>query len=195
MKQAVPASDLLGERVGVSDDIAVLRRQYPRDGWRTHASFGQLADFWLGVHAALRHEGDEVSRVVDAFRERRIDAAAFRRAFVPRLNGFLQHLDQHHRIEDHAYFPKFRQLDPKLVAGFDLLEADHALIQERLVATVDHARKLLEATAAPGVDCRGAVDGYVGAAGTLIDLLQRHLDDEEDLVIPALLHHGERPLL
>ncbi|WP_294302979.1 hemerythrin domain-containing protein [uncultured Sphingomonas sp.] len=187
-----PMTLKLGERRGLPDEIALLRAAFPKDTWRAHANFGQLADFWLHVHASLRHEGAEVSRIVDAFRARQIDTARFQQGFVTGLNHFLQHLDQHHRIEDHAYFPKFRQLDERLVVGFDLLEGDHALIHERLVATVEQARALLQAL--PGPDAAHAIDGYAVQMQRFIDLLLAHLADEEDLVIPAILQHGERAL-
>ncbi len=188
-----PPALRLGDRAGLPDDIAFLRADYPRGDWRVHANFGQLADFWLQVHASLRHEGSEVSRVVDAFRNRQLGADEFQRAFVPRLNGFLQHLDQHHRIEDDAYFPKFRKLDERLVIGFDLLETDHELIHERLVATVEHARQMIDMLSSPAA--HRAADAYAVEAEVLLDLLLKHLGDEEELVIPAMLKHGERPLL
>jgi iron-sulfur cluster repair protein YtfE (RIC family) len=184
----------LDNRDGLPDDIAFLRAHYPRGDWRLHTNFGQLADFWLQVHASLRHEGSEVSRLVDAFRDRRIDANQLQRAFVPLLNGFLQHLDQHHRIEDSLYFPKFRLLDERMVVGFDLLEADHTQIHHHLVATVEHARGLLNALSGPGEIARTAADEYADTAQNLLDLLVKHLADEEELVIPAMLQHGERPL-
>jgi hemerythrin-like domain-containing protein len=136
-----------------------------------------------------------VLRVVGAFRAREIDGQAFQRAFVPRLNGFLQHLDQHHRIEDHAYFPTFRQLDERMVVGFDLLEADHALIHERLVETVERAKGLLNALATGTEAQSRAAESFAIEAKGLVRLLEQHLSDEEELVIPAMLKHGERPLL
>ncbi|MEN2786110.1 hemerythrin domain-containing protein [Sphingomonas qilianensis] len=194
MNDSSPAALVLGARGGLPDDIAFLRAPYPRGGWRAHAGFGQLADFWLQVHASLRHEGGEVARIVDAFREQRIDAAQLQRAFVPGLDGFLQHLDQHHRIEDAAYFPRFRQLDDRLVIGFDLLEGDHQIIHQQLIATVAQARGLISALALPGDDARRAADLYAADAGKLLHLLLQHLADEEELVIPAMLKHGERTL-
>lgn len=185
----------LGERAGLSDDVAFLRAQYPREDWRLHANFGQLAGFWLQVHASLRHEGSEVSRIVDSFRDRQIDGHKFQGVFIPRLNGFLQHLDQHHRIEDHAYFPKFRQLDERLIVGFDLLEADHDLIHQRLVAIVSHARGLLNALSTSAENARRAADVYAAEAQSFLGILLHHLADEEELVIPSMLEHGERLLL
>lgn len=185
----------LAERSGLDDAVAYLRAAHPPQQWRSHANFGQLAAFWLQVHDALRSEAADVARVVDGFRSGQVDAPAFQRAFVPRLNGFLQHLDHHHQIEDAAYFPKFRTLDARMVAGIDLLEADHALIHQGLDATVDGARALLTALAMPGDAARHAADRYAQGVGAFAALLARHLADEEDLVIPALLEHGERPLL
>ena len=185
---------ILGERAGLSDDIAMLRPTFPRAGWRGHANFGQLADFWLQIHATLRAEAAEVARIVTAFRDRGGDSQAFGRAFVPALNRFLQHLDQHHNIEDHAYFPKFRALDPRMQAGFDLLDSDHRLIHDQLAATVGKGRALLQSLATPG-DARRAVDDYAVTQDRLVSLVGAHLGDEEELVIPAILQHGERRLV
>jgi hemerythrin-like domain-containing protein len=136
--------------------------------------------------------GAELGQLTTTFREGRLDPGHFQRAFVPRLNQFLQHLNGHHQIEDHAYFPKFRTLDARMVAGFDLLEADHRLIHEALLASARSGQALL-ITLPRGADAsRAAADSYAGDAEHLLALLARHLADEEDLVLPAMLHHGER---
>ncbi|MEG3175978.1 hemerythrin domain-containing protein [Sphingomonas sp. RB3P16] len=185
---ALPLSD----RVGVPAEIAYLRAAYPAPQWRSHRNYGELSAFWLSVHASLREQGGQVQQVTAALREGRIDPAAFQSAFVPRFNHFLQHLTGHHQIEDHAYFPKFRALDPRMVAGFDLLENDHAVIDATLHETVEQARALLAALGQPGDARLVATDRFAGASDHLMGLLARHLADEEDLVLPAMLEHGER---
>ena len=115
-------------------------------------------------------------------------------AFVPQLNSFLQHLDHHHRVEDHIYFPKFRQLDGRLSVGFDLLETDHVLIHQNLVQTIEQARALLAALSQSADRRRQAAETFGDRIEHLLKLLQQHLRDEEDLVIPALLEHGEQAL-
>ena len=181
----------LATRDGISDDIAYLRSRYPKGDWTKHVNFGQLCDFWLHVHQSLRAEGAAVERIIADFREGRLDAHAFPDRFVPALNQFLGHLDGHHRIEDSVYFPKFRALDPRMERGFDLLEADHHAIHAALETTVNSARGLLASLTRPTPDARAA-DGHADHAATLTVLLLRHLADEEDLVIPAMLEHGER---
>ena len=181
----------LDARAGISDDIAYLRAAYPKGDWANHVNFGELCNFWLHVHQSLRTEGAAVERIIADFREGRLDARAFPHRFVPALNQFLGHLDGHHRIEDAVYFPKFRALDPRMQRGFDLLEADHHAIHAALETTVTSARGLLASLDRPDRTAREA-DDHAGHAATLTRLLLRHLADEEDLVIPAMLEHGER---
>jgi iron-sulfur cluster repair protein YtfE (RIC family) len=181
-------------RDGLSDDIAYLRAAYPKGDWRAHANFGDMAGFWLHVHDSLRHHGAQLDRLTRSFQTGPGQAGDFQRAFVPGINQFLSHLNGHHQIEDSAYFPKFRALDPRMEAGFGLLEADHALIHEQLLASVDTARAMVQALGSGG-DPRQATDAYAAASARLLDLLMRHLADEEDLVIPAILRHGERSIL
>ena len=187
-----PAPLALATRGGLPEEIAYLRATYPAPDWRTHRNFGELSAFWLQVHASLRDHGAGLQRTTLAFREGRLDVAGFQRFFVPHLNQFLQHLNAHHQIEDSAYFPKFRALDRRMEIGFDLLENDHHVIHDALLASADRARGLLAAMPRDDDTRRRAADHYADGADALLALLLRHLADEEDLVIPAMLDHGER---
>lgn len=184
---------ILDSRPGLPDELAYLRSSYPAANWRKHSNFGELSDFWLHVHDHLRGQGSALREAASAYREGQVDTSRFRQFLVPSLNQFLQHLSAHHHIEDHSYFPKFRLLDPRMVAGFDLLERDHGVIHEALLATAQAANEFLQAPADAAASQRSA-DAYAAAADQLLALLTRHLADEEDLIIPAMLHHGERSL-
>lgn len=183
---------LLASRLGLPATIAYLRDTYPAPQWHDHPNFGDLAAFWMQVHASLRDQGGQLQQITHAFREGVLDATAFQQAFVPRFNHFLQHLEGHHQIEDAAYFPKFRLLDPRMQTGFDLLENDHDVIHQAAVTALEGARMLLVALPRGAAQARSASDHYADATDRLMQLLARHLADEEDLVIPALLEHGER---
>lgn len=189
--QPVPS---LADRTGLPDAIAYLRGDYPASGWRQARTFGGLAAFWLDVHASLRREGAQLDATTTALREGTLETDAFTRAFVPQINRFLSHLDGHHGIEDAVYFPKFRALDPRMATGFDVLDADHLQIHSALQASVESARALLAALQRGAEAARHPADAYASHADRLVVLLHRHLADEEDLVLPALLHHGERAL-
>ena len=181
----------LETRDGLPDTVAYLRASFPQQDWRRHANFGELSAFWLQVHEHLRGQGAALNQATTDYREGRADAVRFRQYFVPTLSHFLQHLNGHHQIEDRFYFPKFRALDPGMVAGFELLDSDHRLIHEALVATAENANRLLQSPE-EGDEARRTADAYARAADRLLALLNRHLADEEDLVIPAMLQHGEQ---
>ena len=125
----------LETRAGLPETIAYLRSSFSQSDWRNHPNFGELSAFWLQVHDHLRGQGTALSQATADYREGRLESGRFRQFFAPTLSQFLQHLNGHHQIEDHLYFPRFRPLDPRMVAGFDLLERDHQLIHEALLAT------------------------------------------------------------
>lgn len=186
-------SDLaLESRSGLPDELAYLRSIYARDTWGAHSNFGELANFWLHIHEGLRREGAMLREATADFREGRLDADAYRRFFAPNLSHFLQHLNGHHQIEDRVYFPKFRALDPRMAAGFDLLDSDHREIHRALLESAEGANGFLAAFDQDAGSLAREGEAYALLADRLLALLVRHLADEEDLIIPAMLHHGER---
>jgi hemerythrin-like domain-containing protein len=185
---------LLPNRSGLPSEIAYLRSRYPKPQWRAHRNFGEMTAFWLKVHDALRGWGANLKRMTHDFREGRLDAASFRQQFAPYLGHFLQHLDGHHQIEDGHYFPRFRALDTRMIAGFDLLENDHAIIHDRLLDTATSGQALIAALATGDTAARRVAAAYTDNADRLLDYLLRHLADEEDLVVPGILEHTERKI-
>ena len=143
----------------------------------------------------FRELGAALSAGLADHREGRVDVAAFRRWFAPRLSFFLQNLEGHHQIEDEHYFPAFQAAERKLAYGFELLESDHEIIHTDLMFTADTANSFLAAETAsggkPDDPARRAADAYADASERLLRRLIRHLEDEEDLIIPLILDRGE----
>ena len=175
-------------------DISYLREKYPRESWDEHRNFGQTAQFWLQMHDMFRELGGMLKAATADFREQDSDPEQFQRFLAPRLGYFLNHLQGHHEIEDNSYFPLFRSADKRLIVGFDLLENDHEVIHEKLIASAETGQALIEALHSEGSAARFAADAYAQNADLLLDWLLRHLDDEEDLVVPAILEHSEQAL-
>lgn len=183
-----PQPDALGSRPSLPSSMLWLRDGLPRDRWADAALPG-TARHWLAMHAGFRRARDAMDAAVRDHREARIDVRALHARLIPTLGGFLQHLDGHHRVESGHYFPQFRRIEPRIEAGIDLLDRDHDAI---------HAE--LEALAARGGDFHRAVvvgrpaDDAAARLAEALDragpLLVRHLDDEEDIVIPLLARHG-----
>ncbi len=184
----------LARRNGWPEDLRVLIARYPREQWAGHGNLGEMAQFWLSRHDMFRELSSSSSSIADRFRAGELTPAEFPRLFVPRLQFLLQQLDLHHQIEDHHHFPLLRAADDRLARGFDVLEADHHVIHADMAATADAANALLRALQGDADTLRRRGDDYAAASGALLKGLVRHLDDEEDLIVPLIIERGEDAL-
>jgi iron-sulfur cluster repair protein YtfE (RIC family) len=183
----------LASRSGWPEELRVLIARFPREQWEGHANLGEMARFWLARHAMFRELSGNIEQVTADFLKGDLPAADFPRQLVPRLQFMLSQLNAHHQIEDMHYFPIFRAADERLARGFDVLEGDHHAIHENMASTAETANALLRALA-DKLDARQQSEAYAQASGTLIKGLVRHLDDEEDLIVPLILDRGEQAL-
>jgi hypothetical protein len=184
----------LDHRTGWPQELRILSERYPREVWHGHVNLGTLAQFWLQIHDGFRRSGLALARAAAEFREGRMSAAEYRSWFRPRLLTFLGHLEGHHTIEDHQFFPLFSAAEPRLVRGFEVLEADHGNIHAAMIEAHEAATGLLRAEESDRDRMMRAADRYATAGQALLRKLGRHLDDEEDLIIPLILDRGEGPL-
>lgn len=178
----------LATRPGLPDALRVLLADYPRTGWQAHRHFDGLVRFWLDRHLAFRDLLAAMTADARAVLDARMDAEAYARR-LSRLGGrFVGDLHGHHHIEDDHYFPMLSRMDDRLQRGFGLLDADHHAIAAHLDAFADAANAVLRAWQGAGL--RDAAGGFLRVLGDSAHLLDRHLTDEEDLVVPVILHHG-----
>lgn len=190
----IPNSLLVEARDGLPDDLRYLAEKYPRDDWAVHPNVHGMASMWLQRHDFFRELGGILTGAIADYREGRTDARQFASFFAPRLNHFLGHLDGHHNVEDHQYFPVFARIEPKLKRGFDILDSDHHLIHDALERNAETANEFLRALQEDEDRRRFAADAYAGENERLVGMLKRHLDDEEDIIIPLILDRGDREL-
>ena len=184
----------LARRDGWPAALRLLIERYPREQWQAHANLGDMARFWLARHDMFRELGTSIEAATAQFRESRMTPAEFGRWFAPRLQFFLEQLHVHHQIEDGHYFPIFRAAEEKLARGFDVLEEDHAAIHGDIARTVEAANALLRGLGSNGDGQERAGENYTVAGAALLKGLRRHLDDEEDLIVPLILDRGEQKL-
>jgi len=184
----------LAHRSGWPQNLRVLIARFPRERWEGHANLGTMARFWLSRHAMFRELSAMIEEIATQFRAGAMPAAEFPRQLVPRLQFLLSQLSVHHQIEDLHYFPIFRAADERLARGFDVLEGDHHHIHADMAATAETATAMLRALAGNADVLSRCGDAYVRASGALLTGLIRHLDDEEDLIVPLILDRGEEAL-
>src|SRR5256714_6748 len=191
--KSAPADLLLESRSGWPADLRLLIDRYPREVWAGHANLGAMAQFWLQRHGMFREIGAALDEAAAAFRDGTARAEDFRAWFPPRLQFFLQQLNAHHQIEDLHYFPVFQAAEARLAHGFEVLESDHKVIHDQIVATVEQANDFLRMPVNDDA-LHGVGERYAVANDALLRLLTRHLGDEEDLIIPLILDRSEAAL-
>ena len=187
----MPSDDslLLDRRDGLPDSLRTLVQAFPRDVWLAHPNFHGMVQFWMDRHVMFR-------RILDAIRtdtKARVEstlAPEVQAARLGKLGGlFVNQLHGHHQIEDAHYFPLLIGIEPSLSRGFDILDRDHHAIDEVLNRFVERANALIGASA----DKAKGLDAALRLNDELEDLerfLNRHLLDEEELVVPIILKHG-----
>jgi hypothetical protein len=178
----------LSARQGLPPEMAALCQSLPR-ARATDTQLSDLARFWLQMHDGFRRETAMMTAGASDLRAGRADARGFHDRALPVLSGFLQHLDGHHRIETGHYFPQFRRLDTRLQPALDLLDRDHDAIHAHLEALAATGNALHQAvrSGSPAADAALRLADTLDAAQSP---LNRHLDDEEDIVVPVLQRAG-----
>jgi hemerythrin-like domain-containing protein len=176
----------LDARTGLPDTLRVLLEKYPREGWQGHPNFDGLTRFWLERHLMFRRlQGmllAEAEGGLDRERDPQQLAAQLRRL----ASMFLNELHGHHTIEDVHYFPVLARLEPRLERGFALLDADHHSLDPLLHGLADGTNAVL--TALPGATAElGRLHRDLERFQRFLD---RHLTDEEEIVVPLILEHG-----
>lgn len=187
----------LAQRNGWPQDLRVLIERYPRETWAGHDNLGSMARFWLQRHDMFRKLGGMLDDGTAQFREGKIAPADYPKWLAPRLQFFLEQLHVHHRIEDEHYFPIFQAADERLARAFGILEADHEALHRDIARSIEGANAMLRAlqeNATNNDALSRAGDAYAAASGDLIKGLMRHLEDEEDIIVPLILDRGEDAL-
>jgi predicted glycoside hydrolase/deacetylase ChbG (UPF0249 family) len=143
-------------------------------------------------HDGFRRGCAALADLNEGFRARRSTPAGLAARAAPSLRGLIAHLDGHHRIEDHHYFPAFRSAEPRLASGFEALVADHHALQRDIDAALASLAALTAAAdaQADGAAAVRAAEQFVRDSAGLYAKLVRHLSDEEDLVVPLMLERG-----
>ena len=178
-----PDLEPLATRTALPEALTVLLQEFPRLQWEAHPNFTYLAEFWMQKHGMFRKLCDLLESDLHAYQDKRIGFESY----APRLSRFagmlLNDLHGHHHIEDAHYFPRMSQLDPRLERGFALLDADHHGMDPLLHDMAKGANAVLN----------GGDPGPFGEQlAAFHRMLSRHLEDEEDLIVPVMLKTGFR---
>jgi len=175
----------LGTRKGLPDAMRQLLMEFPRTSWENHENLGELARFWLERHLMFRRLLAVLTTDLQGFRDQNMDFETY----VPRLSRMggmlLDQLKGHHHIEDTHYFPQLVALDLKVDGAFALLETDHGAMDGLLHGFATSANQVM--TGGENGDFSGALYDTLTGFDRLLD---RHLNDEEEIIVPLILKTG-----
>lgn len=187
------ADHRLEDRDGLPEALRVLLRDYPREAWEADPNFSALIRFWLDRHMMFRRLIETLDEDAARMIDRDLDPADYARRMARLGQRFLGELHGHHQIEDLHYFPRLKGLERGLERGFDILDRDHHDIDGHLATFAEEANAVLRAM---GSDDRPAreVSRFRDGVKRMGRFLDRHLTDEEELVVPVLLKHAPEGL-
>ena len=187
----MPLTDL-AQREKLPDALRVLLEHYPRALWESHQNFDGLTRFWLERQLMFRRALAQWQEDTRGFLDKGRDARAHGQ-MTARIGGFLiNELHGHHQIEDAQYFPTLAAAEKRLAHGFDLLDADHHALDHQLAGLTDAANAHLRALQDRGADTTASAGAMLTRLDGFERFLDRHLIDEEELVVPVILHHALR---
>ncbi|MGH1414332.1 MAG: hemerythrin domain-containing protein [Pelagimonas sp.] len=179
-------------RKGLPTEMQALLRTLPRDGWKDHPNFARSIQNWMGAHQMFR----DLTRLVQEDTQSFLDHDLEDKVYTGRLAHFgnllIGNLHGHHGWEDRSFFPELEAADPRFARGLEMLESDHEELDallDRLAKTGNRVVQLATLEPAQMYDEAGVLHETAEAIG---GFLERHLNDEEDLAVPILLHHALR---
>ena len=178
---------LLEQRESLPDALRVLVEQFPREIWESHTNFGEMVQFWLQRHVMFRRLLSMIQKDIEDHEAEKLRPDQYRHRFARLGNTFVGELHMHHNIEDQYYFPRLQALESTLGRGFQLLDADHHAIDGHLEMFSKNANAALSA---PDDQLKEEVLRLHDNVENLEKFLNRHLTDEEELVVPIVLKHG-----
>lgn len=178
----------LATREGLPDALRVLLAEYPKLAWQAHPNFSGLVEFWLERHVMFRRLFEHLQRDAAARIEREIDPAQYNARLSRYGSMLVSQLHGHHQIEDDHYFPKLKTLDARLEHGFEILDKDHHALDGIINRFSNAANAVLKAP--DEAAAREETVAFQGELSSFHQMLNRHLNDEEEIIVPVILKNG-----
>lgn len=180
------------QRQGLPKEMQILLRDYPRDAWPDHPNFTGSIQNWMGAHQMFRQLGKICRSETELYLNKDRDADEFAVRLGHYGNLLVGNLQGHHNWEDRSFFPELQRADARFESGLDLLEADHVVMHDILERFTLGANRVIKLAQLEEAQARTEAGALHKTSTEIEKFLARHLTDEEDLVVPILVHHKMR---
>lgn len=173
-------------------EMRILLKEHPRETWDAHPGFKEKTKNWLGAHQMFRQLGGIIRTETESFLDKSRDADDLATRLAYYGDMMVRNLHGHHGWEDHSYFPELMAADPRFEAGLEILEKDHQELDVVLERFSKSANRIIQLADLDPKQAYGEAGGVHSIAETIEAFLARHLNDEEELAVPIILHHRLR---
>ena len=182
---SAPENHIL-KRDTLSPFIRKTLLEITRDQWVGHPRYHSKASFFMNIHRDLLNGSAQLSQALEGLLDLpEGELVSLKTAritdFAGRLISFAHH---HHEIEDHGYFPQFALLYPEIERALKLLDCDHRILDQALHDTEGALQQLTNKKFS-----RDKLGELHRGSKALEDILNRHIWDEEEIIIPIFLKH------
>ena len=178
----------INKRKGLPSSIQETLLESTRSEWQNHPNFGGKANFFMTIHRDLLDGAAKLSGGIEQLLDVshiEVSEAAERINLLEASKNLIDFAHRHHEIEDHGYFPQFKLMYPELNRGFALLDGDHKILDAALDETQVALSKLTGAAIT-----RDQLASLHTGSRALEKILNRHIWDEEEVIIPIFLKHS-----
>ncbi len=178
----------VSKRTGLPSSVQETLLESTRSEWQNHPRFGGKANFFMTIHRDLLNGANQLSRGIERLLDTSpgdIGDAVERMNLLPFSRNMIGFAHHHHEIEDHGYFPQFALMYPELNRGLSLLDGDHKILD----AALDDTQMALNGLNDTAIR-RDQLAALYSGSQALENILNRHIWDEEEVIIPIFLRHG-----
>ncbi len=179
-------------RAPMPDAQKILFQDYPRDAWSEHPNFKQKTMNWMNAHQGFKGLAEICCGAVEFGLDKKWSEEKVAQYLGYYGNMMVQSLHGHHNWEDRSFFPEIIAADSRAEAGLDLLESDHQELDMRLDTITHQANRVLKLTDLDPTQLQDELGLLQPELKALGKLLERHLEDEEDLIVPIIIHNKLR---
>ncbi len=179
-------------RGGLPTEMQTLLRATPRETWPGHPNFAASVAKWMGAHQMFRDLARVTREDTEAYLDKEMEDAAFTRSLARYGDRLVRNLHGHHAWEDRRFFPELNAADDRFEAGLEMLESDHIEMDALLERFTRKGNRIIQLAHLDPPSMAEEARGFHDEAVAAEAFLARHLTDEEDLVVPIILHHKLR---
>ena len=160
--------------------------EYPRTTWQDATSPHPTVRFLLARHRGFRNRLADISENTRDVLGSKLSPPAFCVSLAQELHYFIPQLEGHHLAESQRLYPSLIQFHPAAQARFETLESDHKAIDTLLAQIARVPEDLMNDAPTQDIFFTKA-KAFATLLSDFESSLLRHLEDEEDLVVPILL--------